>query len=125
MSNNRAYAQVFIFNKANVWYSSWTDDAKLDTYIRITRLLLEDEDNVQAEAYYHRAALLMGSTVTEVTQLHFKLCQARISDYSRKFLEAASRYHEISWMGLVAEEERTFALYDFIMYSSHTWIFTD
>ena len=125
MSINRAYAQVFIFNEANVRYSSWTDDAKLDTYIRITRLLLEDEDNVQAEAYYHRAALLMGSTVTEVTQLHFKLCQARISDYSRKFLEAASRYHEISWMGLVAEEERTFALYDLIMCSSHKWIFTD
>ena len=73
--------------------------------------MLEEEDSVQAESYYNRAALLMGPSVDEVTQLHFKLCQARISDFSRKFLEAASKYHEISWMGVVDEEERTFALY--------------
>ena len=48
--------------------------------------------------------------IDQATQLHFKLCQARISDYSRKFLEAATRYHEISWMGIVDEEERRLAL---------------
>lgn len=74
--------------------------------IRIVRLLLEDEDSVQAETYYNRAASLSNSTSDRETQLQFKLCQARISDYARKFLEAAMRYHELSWLAEIDEEER-------------------
>ena len=80
------------------------------------RLSLEEEDNTQAETYYTRAAPLMNASVDTETQLHFKLCQARISDYSRKFLEAASRYHEISWMGTIAEDNRMLALCAFPKY---------
>ena len=61
---------------------------------------------MQAETYYKRAALLVHSTQDKETILAFKLCQARISDYSRKFLEAASRYHELSYVGEIDEEER-------------------
>lgn len=75
------------------------------------RLLLEDEDSVEAERYYNRAALLAHSTTERETLLQFKLCQARISDYSRKFLEAASRYHELSWVAEIDEEERKHMLY--------------
>lgn len=86
------------------------DEDKLRVYIRIVRLLLEDEDSVQADTYYNRAALLIHSTQDRELQLAFKLCQARISDYNRKFLEAASRYHELSWIGELDEEERSQAL---------------
>ncbi|KAJ7638846.1 hypothetical protein FB45DRAFT_904030 [Roridomyces roridus] len=82
------------------------DSDKLRVYVRIVRLLLEEEDSVQAETYYNRAALLVHSTSDKETLLQFKLCQARISDYSRKFLEAASRYHELSYVGDIDEEER-------------------
>ncbi|KAF8897566.1 hypothetical protein BD779DRAFT_1491531 [Infundibulicybe gibba] len=82
------------------------DGDKLRVYVRIVRLLLEDEDSVQAETYYNRAALLVRSTSDRETLLQFKLCQARISDYGRKFLEAASRYHELSYVGEIDEEER-------------------
>lgn len=82
------------------------DQEKLQIYIRIVRLLLEDEDNVQAETYYNRAALLVHTTSDKTTLLAYKLCQARIMDYSRKFLEAASRYHELSWVAEIDEEER-------------------
>ncbi|KAJ8456724.1 hypothetical protein ONZ45_g18604 [Pleurotus djamor] len=85
---------------------STSDEEKLRIYVRIVRLLLEDEDSVQAETYYNRAASLMHSTTNRETVLQFKLCQARISDYGRKFLEAASRYHELSWVGEIDEEER-------------------
>ncbi|KAJ8515067.1 hypothetical protein ONZ45_g7479 [Pleurotus djamor] len=85
---------------------STSDEDKLRIYVRIVRLLLEDEDSVQAETYYNRAASLMHSTTNRETVLQFKLCQARISDYGRKFLEAASRYHELSWVGEIDEEER-------------------
>jgi len=85
---------------------SISDTEKLRVYVRIVRLLLEDEDSVQAETYYNRAALLVHSASDRETTLQFKLCQARISDYSRKFLEAASRYHELSYVGEIDEEER-------------------
>ncbi|KAI0375642.1 hypothetical protein BV20DRAFT_984498 [Pilatotrama ljubarskyi] len=85
---------------------SLPDEDKLRVYVRIVRLLLEDEDSVEAERYYNRAALLAHSTTDKETLLQFKLCQARISDYSRKFLEAASRYHELSWVTEIDEEER-------------------
>ncbi|PIL37154.1 transcription factor [Ganoderma sinense ZZ0214-1] len=82
------------------------DAEKLKVYVRIVRLLLEDEDSVQAERFYNRAALIAHTSTDKETLLSFKLCQARISDYSRKFLEAAGRYHELSWVTEIDEEER-------------------
>ncbi|KAL4241983.1 26S Proteasome non-ATPase regulatory subunit 12/COP9 signalosome complex subunit 4 [Abortiporus biennis] len=82
------------------------DEEKLRVYVRIVRLLLEEEDSVQAETYYNRAASLAHTTSDRETLLQFKLCQARISDYARKFLEAATRYHELSWVAEIDEDER-------------------
>lgn len=81
-------------------------EMKLKVYIRIVRLLLEEEDSVQAETFYNRAGLLIHATSNREIQLQFKLCQARISDYSRKFVEAAARYHELSWQSELDDEER-------------------
>ncbi|CCM01582.1 uncharacterized protein FIBRA_03642 [Fibroporia radiculosa] len=86
------------------------DEEKFRIYLRIVRLLLEDEESGQAETYYNRAALLAPSTSDKEALLQFKLCQARISDYSRKFLEAASRYHELSYIADIDEDERRQAL---------------
>lgn len=86
--------------------SAMSDSDKLRVYVRIVRLLLEDEDSAQAETYFNRAQLLVHSSNDRETTLQFKLCQARISDYTRKFLEAASRYHELSYVGDIDEEER-------------------
>ncbi|TFK56008.1 hypothetical protein OE88DRAFT_1652571 [Heliocybe sulcata] len=85
---------------------SVSDEEKLRVYIRIVRLLLEDEDSTQADSYYNRAALLAHTTTDKETQLAFKLCQARIMDYNRRFLEAAQRYNELSWVADIDEEER-------------------
>jgi COP9 signalosome complex subunit 4 len=65
---------------------------------------------VQAETYHNRATSLIHSTSDRKTLLAYKLCQARISDYARKFLEAASRYHELSVVGEIDENERTYIL---------------
>ncbi|KAI0340934.1 hypothetical protein BDW22DRAFT_1359782 [Trametopsis cervina] len=83
-----------------------TDEEKLRIYVRIVRLYLEEEDSVQAETYYNRAASLAHTTSDKELTLQFKLCQARIHDYSRRFLEAASRYHELSYVAEIEEEER-------------------
>jgi len=66
---------------------------------------------VQAETYYNRATSLIHSTGHRETLLTYKLCQARISDYARKFLEAAGRYHELSFVGEIDEDERKYMLY--------------
>ncbi|TCD69685.1 hypothetical protein EIP91_006702 [Steccherinum ochraceum] len=87
-----------------------TDEDKLQVYVRMVRLLLEDEDSVQAETYYKRAALLVRPETNKETVLQFKLCQARLADYARRFLEAASRYHELSYVAEIDEEERRQAL---------------
>lgn len=88
---------------------SWdprTDEDKLRVYVRIVRLLLEDEDSVQAETYYNRAASLVHTTQDKELLLRYKLCQARIHDYSRRFLEAGLRYLDLSYVAEIDEEER-------------------
>lgn len=86
------------------------DEYKLKVYIRIVRLFLEEEDSTSADTYFNRASLLSGAATDLETQLQFKLCQARMFDYSRRFAEASSKYHEISYVGALADEERMQAL---------------
>ncbi|KAK1174383.1 COP9 signalosome complex subunit 4-like [Acipenser oxyrinchus oxyrinchus] len=85
-------------------------DYKLDTYLKIARLYLEDDDPVQAEAYINRASLLQNESTNEQLQIHYKVCYARVLDYKRKFIEAAQRYNELSYKSIVHESERLEAL---------------
>ena len=71
-------------------------DYKLETYLKIARLYLEDEDPVQGEAYINRAAILLTQTKNDGLQIIYKVCQGRVLDYKRKFIEAASRYQSFS-----------------------------
>ncbi|EGG09234.1 uncharacterized protein MELLADRAFT_34524 [Melampsora larici-populina 98AG31] len=83
-----------------------SDEYRLKIYIRILRLLLEDDDATSAETYLSRANSYMKDTKDEHTILSFKLSQARIFDAKRKFEEASKKYHEISFTPNLAEEER-------------------
>jgi COP9 signalosome complex subunit 4 len=103
-------AAARVLRGINLEASQRSDEEKLRVYIRVVRLLLEEEDSVQAETYYNRATSLIHSTADRETLLTYKLCQARISDYARKFLEAASRYHELSFIGEIDEDERKYML---------------
>lgn len=59
-----------IYNKICRQYSN---DYKLDTYLKIARLYLEDEDPVQAEAYIKRASHLQADTRNEELQIYYKV----------------------------------------------------
>ncbi|CAH0564062.1 unnamed protein product [Brassicogethes aeneus] len=85
-------------------------DYKLETYLKIARLYLEDDDPVQAEAFINRASLLQAESTDEQLQIYYKVCYARVLDYRRKFIEAAQRYNELSYRVIVREEERMRAL---------------
>ncbi|KAH8923802.1 hypothetical protein BT69DRAFT_1333491 [Atractiella rhizophila] len=90
-------------------HRTFSDVERLDIYIRIVRLLLEDDDTVSAEGFHNRAALLINSTDNKETHLKYKLNHAKILDSRRKFVEAGLRYHEISFVGELAESDRDLA----------------
>lgn len=85
-------------------------DYKLETYLKIAQLYLEDEDPIQAEAYINRASLLQTDTKTEKLQILYKVCYARVLDFRRKFIEAAQRYLDLSYKTAIHDEERMTAL---------------
>lgn len=87
-------------------YPHSSNEDKLRVYVRIVRMLLEEEDSVTAETFFNRATLIVHSVKDPELLLHFKLCQARMFDYNRRFGEAASKYHEISYIPLIEETER-------------------
>lgn len=58
-------------------------DYKLETYLKIARLYLEDDDSVQAEAFINRASMLQADTKNEELQILYKVCYARVLDYRR------------------------------------------
>lgn len=88
-----------------------SDDYKLKIYIKIIRLFLEEDEAIAAETYLNRAALLIPNSEDLVTNLTYKLSQARILDSKRRFLEACSKYHELSYVSELDEEERLRCLY--------------
>lgn len=86
------------------------DDLKIRTWIRICRLYLEEDDTTSAESYLNRAKILLHKIEDPELSLTFQLCQARILDSRRKFLDASQVYHSVSFSLVLDEEERTRAL---------------
>lgn len=93
---------------------SVSDLAKVQTWIRIVRYFLEDDDTVSAETALNKiknsaaaAQVLNGSPDL---QLHYQLSQARILDSRRDFLNASAEYLNVSLSSSVAEEDRLQAL---------------
>ena len=51
----------------------YSPDYKLETYLKIARLFLEDEDANQADAYINRASLLQAESKNEELQILYKV----------------------------------------------------
>lgn len=102
--------QILIFSFEYTIYRQYTVDYKLETYLKIARLYLEDDDPIQAESYINRASLLQSETKKNELHVLYKVCYARVLDYRRKFIEAAQRYNELSYRTIIDEGERMTAL---------------
>ena len=87
-----------------------SDDAKVRTWMRICRLYIEEDDTTSAESYLNRAKNLLYKVEDAELILTFHLSQARILDARRKFLDASSAYHDVSFNVTLVEEERMHAL---------------
>ncbi len=89
----------------------YQSEFKLKTYIKIAQLFLKVADSGQAEIYLSRAAPLEKETTTTIElQTQYKLAQARVWDLKRKFIEAASKFYELSHDHTLCEFNRTQAL---------------
>jgi len=108
--NWRWAAEVLVGIPLETGQKQYTVDYKLETYLKIARLYLEDDDPTQGEAYINRAAQLQTQTKNPQLQVVYKVCQGRVLDYKRKFIEAASRYNELSYKTIIHEQERITAL---------------
>jgi COP9 signalosome complex subunit 4 len=91
-----------------------SDEAKVQMWIKIVRLYLEDDDTVSAEQALNKIKNLPSSNQTLAgsphLKLHYQLSQARILDARRKFLDASAEYHNVSMSSTVAEDDRLQAL---------------
>ena len=83
-----------------------SDDDKVTIFMRICRLYLEEDDTTTAESYLNRAKNLIYKVEDASLNLQFQLSQARILDSRRRFLDASSSYHSISFSPTLVEEER-------------------
>lgn len=110
---------------------------KLRIYVRVVRLLLEGDDAVGADSFLKRASMVIHSVPGAASRvgpgsaeeedrssrmseeekieaktlgLQYKLCQARIYDFQRRFAEAAIRFHEVSYVTEIDEGERNMML---------------
>ncbi|KAF4676512.1 COP9 signalosome complex subunit 4 [Perkinsus chesapeaki] len=72
--------------------------ARCEHFTKIAELFLEGGDDVSAESYISRAAMIVPDLGKDDVglQLRFKVCQARIFDARRKFLDAAYKYLEVA-----------------------------
>jgi len=80
---------------------------KVDILVRIASLWLLEEDYQRAEEKIHKAAgMIKVQEVRDdpVINLKYKSCFAQISDYKRKFLDAAAKYYDLSH--LIADKEQ-------------------
>lgn len=103
-------ANVLVGIPLETGQKQYPSDYKLETYLKIARLYLEDDDPIQAEAFINRASLLQAESKQENLQVYYKVCYARVLDYRRKFIEAAQRYNELSYRSIIHEDERMTAL---------------
>lgn len=88
------------------------DVVRFETYIRIVRNYLECDRTELAQSVLSRAAISRSNleTVPPESEIHFVLCQARILDSNRKFLDASVKYYTVSRESLVSEADRRICL---------------
>ncbi|TIA87326.1 hypothetical protein E3P99_03236 [Wallemia hederae] len=87
-----------------------SSDQVLETYIKIVRLYLEDDDSINSETYLNKSATLIHTCTNKPLILSFKLSQARILDYKRDFIRSATIFQELSYEGDLDNDDRLSSL---------------
>ena len=91
---------------------------KVQVNVRIARLFLEDEDNVEAERYLNRASEIVHLVTDPRLLLAYRGAFVRVLDFKRQFLKSALKYHQMSQDPLLNDDGQMQALD-----SAHKWYF--
>jgi COP9 signalosome complex subunit 4 len=83
---------------------------KVGIYVRIARLFLEEDDNVEAERFLNRASEIVHLVTDAQLLLAYRGAFVRILDYKRQFLKAALKYNQMSQDPLLSEDGQLVAL---------------
>jgi len=75
---------------------TYTNEEKVDIYIRCAEAFLEDGEGNEAEIFLNKASPMMHSVSEWSLQLRFSVTLARVLDFNRKFIDAALRYYDLS-----------------------------
>lgn len=78
---------------------SISPEDKAETYVKVAEFFIEADDNVSAESYNSKAAMIMHLVKSVPLQLRHKTCHARLLDAKREFLQAARAYYALSQEG--------------------------
>ncbi len=63
---------IFLFYKTFL-FSQYPPEFKMQTYVKIAQLFLEDGDSIEADAYVNRASLLQAEVTSENLLLLYKV----------------------------------------------------
>lgn len=74
----------------------FTDQEKADILIKCAESYLENDETVDAETFVTKASAHINNIEDLTLHLRYRTAFARILDANRKFVEAASRYYELS-----------------------------
>ncbi|KAL5469523.1 hypothetical protein EMCRGX_G030786 [Ephydatia muelleri] len=88
----------------------YSSDFKMEIYLKIARLYLEEEDHVSAETYIKRASLLLHEITNKDLTVVYKVCTARLADFHRQFSRAARQYIQLSYEPSIHPEEQLTSL---------------
>lgn len=94
----RQAASLLISIPLDTGHRTVSNDEKLETYLNIALLCLEDEDAVQAESYVNRASHLTHTCTRADLKMQYKAQHVRIQDAKKKFLDAAQGYNQLSYI---------------------------
>lgn len=106
----RAAAQVLIGIPLDSGQRMLEPVYKVGIYVRIARLFLEEDDNVEAERFLNRASEIVHLVTDAQLLLAYRGAFVRILDYKRQFLKAALKYNQMSQDPLLSEDGQLVAL---------------
>lgn len=106
----RASAEVLCGIPLESGQKIYESQFKMQIYLKIAQLYLEEEDHIAAEAYLNRAGLLQAEVMNKELQILYKVCSAKMADFRRKFSDAARRYIQLSYEPAIHPDERMTSL---------------
>ena len=83
---------------------------KMDIYLQIAELYLDDQLPTKAETYISRASHLLSEITTPTLLVRYQKCSAGMLDFKRRFLDAARKYLYLSFNPSVRPVDQNFSL---------------